>query len=332
MMNEAAKTKKRRPKIGYYEKPRDIAVMQTLWNYQIARESTLHKLCFPTIKNQRHVQGSLKRLVDEGYIGRRPSPIIQLSKSEFTDYYRHDGRQEMMYFIKPKGAVKIRKDQKDPQLKYIQNLSKTAIEYLNHRLDVSAIRACLELALVRIPEIALAVWYDENDRHEDGEFQLHDYVMVMDDKTERERRLPIRPDACFVLQDLKTDAQSLFFLEIDEGTESLRRRWRDKVMAYLHYYNQGFQERYQFNGEGYRVLTVCRSLSGKQPEKRKMSLTATTYNFGGRSQFWFAGFDQVMPDGIPTGEYFLADPIWLRARRKEIEQGVGAVLLDNLFV
>ncbi len=312
-------TTKQRPKIGIYITKRDTQAMQTLARLGLLRESTLHRLCFPTLKHQRHVHVKLKRLVDNGYISRRLLPIIR-SDREFIDF-THQERREAIYLLSEKGAGLLGQA-------YDPNQAKLKLQSLYHRLDITDIRACLELALQKTKDITLAVWYNENDKDEDG-FVLHDSVTIKDPHTNKQQKLSIRPDACFILEEEKTAKQALFFLEIDEGTESGRKRWKDKVSAYLAYWKEGFKERFEFKGQGFRVLTVNRSETGKEQHKRKANLVETTHKAGGRKQFWFASFDEVMPEGKVSGDHLLTSPIWKRVDKDLEEEEIS--LCDYLF-
>lgn len=312
--------KKRRPKIGVYITKRDRKVMETLLHYGLLRESTLHQLCFPTVKAQRHVQGKLKRLVEYQYVGRRFLPIVHRDNREFIDY-THQARRDTVYFLGPKGAEFLNQP-------YDPRLAQVKLNYLHHRLDIADIRACLELALEKARGVTLSVWYNENDKDEEGHFILHDHVIIRDLETKRQR-LSIRPDACFVLKDERTGKQDLFFLEVDEGTESGRKRWKDKIRGYRAYGQEGFDERYEFDGKGFRVLTINRSETGKEQGKRKANLVEVTHKTGGRKQFWFATFDQVMPEGRVIGDHILNSPIWKRVDKKKMEEELK--LSDYLF-
>ncbi len=307
-----------RAKTGLYITQRDQAVMSTLARYQLLREATLHALCFPTVAHQRHVQAILKRLSDHGYIGRRFLPPVHRINTEYLDY-THQDRGGALYFLLPAGGVIIGRTAKPA-------VAKINLPFLHHRLDIADIRACLELALRSFSEggrLELAHWIDEHEKDEAGVMLLADRVTFKDEATGRTERISIRPDACFILRDQALVRRSLgeggtgqeecFFVEVDEGTESVRRRWRNKVLAYRAYARQGFKERFVFQGQGFRVLTITRTPTGREQGKRKANLVAATAQAGGRKQFYFATFDQLMPEGRPTGAHILHSPIWQRA-------------------
>ena len=331
-MPKTSKTKPRqRPKTGPRITKRDQMIMESLHRLGLAREACLHALHFPEVRHQRTVQATLKRLADTGYIGRRFLPPVHRLNDTFIDYSRQD-QSGAVYFLDRVGADLINRP-------YNPNAAKVRLNFLNHRLDIADIRTCFELAIQKAQGITLARWMDENEKDEDGRFILHDRVTVEDPDTGNKRRLPVRPDACFILEEERTRKQELFFLECDEGTESGRKRWRDKVMAYRSYSRQGFADRYHFNGRGFRILTITRTPSGKDQDKRAATLLENTLAAGGRKQFWFATFAQTMPEGRPTGSTILHSPICQRAepgrltvtKGKASDQCPCLALVEHLF-
>jgi len=317
------KLKRRRAKTGPIITPRDQRIFDTLHSYGLVREATLHALHFEGVKHQRTVQATLKRLADAGYIGRRFLPPVHRLNDTFIDYSRQD-QSGAIYFLDRVGANFIGRS-------FNPAVAKVKINYLNHKLDIADIRACFELALRKDRETTCARWFDENEKDDQGRFILHDRVIVEDPKTGDKRKLPIRPDACLLLQEEKTSKQEVLFLECDEGTESGKKRWRDKVTAYRRYARQGFADRYNFNGQGFRVITITRTPSGKNQEKRAATLLENTLIAGGRKQFWISTFSLAMPQGRPTGNQVLSSPIWQRAQTKTLAEYSSLALSDYLF-
>ena len=298
------------------------------------RESTLHRLCFPTVAHQRKAQARLKQLCEEGYINRRFPPIVHPDNKGIIDYI-HQDRRQVIYWVERRGAEELLSDpppddKRQERLRSIQNLSEWSEYRLNHWLDLSDIRACLELAIEQTPGVHLAAWYDERDKNEQG-LILQAKVKIPYGETGRERPFTLCSDAGFILEDGHSPKQEFFFIEIDEGSESARKRWQDKALAYQAYLEHGFEGDFDFEGEEFRVLTITRSYAGKDQAKRRDSLLKATLRAGGRGRFWFTTFDQVMPGGVVTGEHFLTGKIWQRAREQEMKQQTALALRDYLF-
>ena len=85
--------------------------------------------------------------------------------------------------------------------------------------------------------------------------ELHDTVTV--DMVDGQRRLPVRPDAFFSLEDSRRSAganRAHFFLEADRSTET-QARFTEKIKAYWHYLQQGLhKEKHKI--KSFRVLTI----------------------------------------------------------------------------
>lgn len=328
--------KKNRPKIGLYWMERDDEVIKTLWRYRIARESTLHTRCFPTVAHQRKAQGRLLQLCEEKYLNRYRPPTIRRDNQDSLGSPQRN-LQQMVYWVERRGVEKVLNsgrawnEAQQDKIRSTRRLfrrweSRGEPPNLTHPLDIVDVRACLEMALEQTSDLLLPAWYEEG-------MALRFKVTIPYPETGKERSFTLCPDACFVLQDGTTKQQSLFFLEVDEGSETDPKRWRDKVLSYIAFWKQGgFKDSFEFSGDGYRVLTVCRDETDREQWKRKLKLLKATFRAGGRGQFWFATFDEVMPGNVVTGEHFLTGKIWQRAREQEIKQKVALALRDHLFL
>ena len=82
-----------RPKIGLYHTKRDLQALAAVHRLKQVRESALHALCYPTVRHQKNVQASLKRLVDARYLLRRLPPVTRNASQEFTEFTHHDRRE-----------------------------------------------------------------------------------------------------------------------------------------------------------------------------------------------------------------------------------------------
>jgi hypothetical protein len=85
--------------------------------------------------------------------------------------------------------------------------------------------------------------------------ELFDSVVVRD--SEGGKKLPVRPDAFFTLEDNRRDEEwnrFYFFLEIDRSTMP-HKSFKEKILAYWHYREQGLHAK-KWGIKGFRVLTV----------------------------------------------------------------------------
>lgn len=118
--------------------------------------------------------------------------------------------------------------------------------FIKHAQMIAGVHTTLLLASTA-STIKLVEWKEGQE--------LFDSVMVQE-KGGR-RRLPVRPDGFFILQDTERPPERNklpFFLEADRSTTT-HARFMEKVMAYWEYLNQGrYAQRY--NRKFFRVVTV----------------------------------------------------------------------------
>lgn len=117
--------------------------------------------------------------------------------------------------------------------------------FRNHELMLSDIHVSLVLAS-RGSSIKLALW-------KQGRGELKDSVTVFEE--EEQKKLPVEPDAFFVLEDTRRPASpAAFFLEADRSTTT-NQRFKKKIRAYQAYFKQGLHtEKYGIRSA--RVLTI----------------------------------------------------------------------------
>jgi hypothetical protein len=300
---------------------RHSQVLQALQRYGLLRERTLHRLYFSAIAEQRNVHDKLDLYRKRGLIGRKDKPTFRGSPESFS--FVHLDRLDHIYYLGEQGAPLIGATY-DRRYYDIQDPL-----HVYHRIDIQEVRICLELALQETRHITLAHWVNEHDQDENKKPLLYYKTSAVDPTTGK--KLSLRPDAAFILHDEKTDKEDFFFLEVDEGREDLSDRWKKKILAYRAYAASDFAHDWQFNGKGFRVLTINRSQTGKQPSIRKANLLTTTFQRGGRKQFWFATFDELMPDDQVSGAHILQDLIWQRAETADANECPPLRLTDYLF-
>jgi hypothetical protein len=88
--------------------------------------------------------------------------------------------------------------------------------------------------------------------------ELYDSVIAVDSRGSS--RLPVRPDAFFILEDLQRPEggrRANYALEADRSTTS-HARFQEKIRAYWAYIEQGLHEK-KYRVKGFRVLTVTLS-------------------------------------------------------------------------
>lgn len=118
--------------------------------------------------------------------------------------------------------------------------------FLKHLLMISDIHTALEIA-TRESHIKLIHWKQGKE--------LNDSVVIHEDGVKQ--KLPIQPDAFFILQDTARPEgknKSYFFLEADRSTTT-HQRFQRKIKAYWNYFQQGGHKK-KHNIEIFRVVTI----------------------------------------------------------------------------
>jgi hypothetical protein len=285
--------------VRVYLKDKDRELIQAVARYRFVQTSTLRQFFFKGTPRSTAL-GRLTRLFHGHYLDRLEIPRTTAEPA-----------RDFVYCLGPKGAELLGLKETDdwkPKHNRVQLL------FLQHRLDLTQFRVSLEAACgERWEEVKLTQWVDEKDKHQ-GEIILK--FKVPDPKARTPgKKLIVKPDSAFILthfgaQDKARD-QSLWFLEIDRGTESSR-VFEDKVRGYITYDLRVRQrlERLPFKirGGGFRVATVTTS------KTRRDNLIKLTHQYGdrlkgGRKQFWFATLEDITPERI-------LDKIWRRVDQK----------------
>jgi hypothetical protein len=118
--------------------------------------------------------------------------------------------------------------------------------FLKHALMIVDIHTSLLLA-TRNTHVNLIRWREGQE--------LYDSIKV--NEAGKQRRLPVRPDGLFTLQDSNRpdDRNRLHFtLEADRSTTT-QTRFKDKIVAYWNYLQSGRQEQ-KYGTKNFRVVTV----------------------------------------------------------------------------
>lgn len=121
--------------------------------------------------------------------------------------------------------------------------------FLDHLISVKDIQVML-IALARGTSLRIERWSEGAE--------LYDSIVIPGE----EQRIPVRPDALFVLQDAsRPEGKNTmsFVLEADRSTES-HERIRTKIRGYLAYADQGrAREKWRLASKYFRVLVVTRT-------------------------------------------------------------------------
>lgn len=183
--------------------------------------------------------------------------------------------------------------------------------FLKHALMLTDIHTTLELAS-RESSIKLVEWREGKE--------LYDSVSVMT-KGEKEK-LPVRPDAYFVLQDTRQpEGRNIadFFLEADRSTTT-NKRFQRKIKGYSNYFKQKLHTK-KYGIRSARVITVtltderalnlCKAARDVLPtQERKFYYFASMKHFSFESPEHILDEIFISPQSLDTGkQHHLIQPL-----------------------
>ncbi len=235
---------------------RDKAIILSVYENRFLQRDQIQRIFFPDVSipacNMR-----LKKLYEHRFLDRLIRPVVV-------------GSNQIVYALHQRGAdiVSAVLNIERQGVNWKRDHNRVEFLFMDHTLSVSEFKINLDLALAEEYSTELLFYSRESKG----------LMARLPDPDRKKKHLIVNPDAFF---GLKTEAgNSYFFLEIDMGTESLK-RFAEKVTAYKKYWKTGkYHKDYEFNH--FRVLTVAES------KKRLSNLIKVTGNAGGNNMFVFA--------------------------------------------
>lgn len=224
--------------------------------------------------------------------------LLKLVQNRYLSVIRRPQQKHIYALARAALPVLVEQGRADPEI-LTQRLWTHELKplFLNHETMLVDIHVMLTLA-GRNRELRPVAWKEGAE--------LHDSVMVS--LPDGIRRLPIRPDAFFTLEDSQRPAEknkARFFLEADRSTTT-QARFSDKIRAYWHYLEQGLHTK-KFGIKRFRVLTI--TLTNERAENL-CQLAASILPERARKYFLFASLKQFSLEN--PGPIF--DSVYLSSR------------------
>ena len=268
---------------------RDVAILEALNNYRYMRTGQIHRLLFSGNSSMQSARRRLKYLYHHKFVG-RVVPYVQIGS----------GMPETAYFLDRAGVDYLKG--LDRPVKLWRKASKVKHQFLQHAIDLSEFRLSLETALTGHQHLSLDTFIaDFEVKSETKGRELYKLYSELIHSSNRQSYV-IYPDALVILkwEDDNSSEKSLYFVEIDRGTEGLE-RIREKVIGYSLYANQGIYKKYgNFSSKNpFRVLFQTNS------EKRVKNIRAALVDQENSSLVWVTDNSKVNPDSL------LYNPIWI---------------------
>lgn len=274
--------------------PRDIEIIQWVNRCRYVRSSQIKSLLFADCKNLDTTHRRLKFLFHNGYLG-RVTPYVKMG----------DGTSEIAYYVDRKG-VEVLESQGEEVL-FRVNPKKTQVGYqlLEHTLALAQFRIQLELALKDHPSVTIHRF--THDFELKGQTQeaigrnrhkLYDEVLHPATK----ESFIVYPDGLFILkatvsneQGELEEAQRLFFVEIDMGTEG-HTVIKDKVTGFALYREQNIFKKWgKFDSFFVLIATTT-------PERAK-NIRHHLTSVDGTKLVWVSDAETIKKQGILA-------PVW----------------------
>lgn len=266
---------------------RDTEILRAVARYRYLRTGQIHRLLFAPAGAQM-ARRRLRHLASDS--------CRYLGKAEFV-LQTEGAPYEIAYFLAPPGIRYLAELGESPPEYALERQGRVRHRFLEHALALSEFRLKLELALRALPALSL--------RRFVADFEVKEHMKAAAGKERFKlyyafpsgpaRRAVVYPDAMAIIAaGEEADAeQRLFFLEIDQGTES-HAVIREKVFAYHLYREAGvFRKFGDFNR--FRVLFQTHS------EKRLRLLRETLAEVKGGELVWLAAAPAINEETILTG-------------------------------
>jgi len=214
---------------GFILVPGDIEMFKLIYEYRLLRAEHISAL---TDRSEKRVHRRLHKLIETGYL-----KSIRLPQ------------QKHIYGLSKKATVVLIEEGLGNAELLSQRIRIHELKelFLKHEMMIVDLHVILTLA-THESTFRLIAWREGRE--------LFDYVSITDHQGVR--KLPVRPDAFFTLEDSRRPqgaSRASFFLEADRSTAT-QTRFKEKISAYWHYLEQGLYTK-KFDSKGFRVLTVA---------------------------------------------------------------------------
>lgn len=206
----------------------DIDIFKLIYDYRFLRTEHISAL---TNRSAKRVHRRLFKLIEAGYL-----KSIRLPQ------------QKHIYGLGKKATIVLVEEGigKPELLSERLRIHELKELFLKHEMMIVDLHVILALA-TRESTFRLIAWREGRE--------LFDYVLIADHHGLK--KLPVRPDAFFTLEDSRRPEganRATFFFEADRSTET-QTRFKEKISAYWHYLEQGLHAK-KFGIKSFRVITV----------------------------------------------------------------------------
>jgi hypothetical protein len=285
---------------------RDMRVIDSVHRYRVLDRNQVERLYFasPGMNTNQAIE-RLKFLYEHGYLERlyRPQYPPQVQSIHLANT-----RRGPVYRLAAGGAKLLAEERGLPmrQFNYWRNSddrdsqrSLITDQFIEHMVTLADIRIAVEHAAI-VAGGTIEIWRDEVELRR---MQTWDTIVV-EPAPKSKSCVKVTPDGYFVLT-TAGGQRGYFFIEADRGTESIKERWRQKLLGYKGMLSTGiFHKRYGAHpGTAFRVLVTTPTIW------RAQNIHAATTRYGAAE---LASLFLCAPISDVTSKDALRAPIWLR--------------------
>lgn len=259
-----------------------IAVLYQLQKKGVLTPSQVYKLVYSHNTSKRNTERSLKSLKDQNLIDCHPY------------FMGNKGRMESVYFLTKKGFSYLQDCQipefEEEEFSYKQ-APMTIANYVHRRATTDFwIQLEQETNKSNAYEIIEAVpeWLQYNNEN----------IVMRFGSLKHEKQLTLKPDFTFIVRNLETFIESLFFVEVDMSTETIigKKSLESRFYKYQQAFSQlAFQNinPYFRHFSGARILLVTNSTTRAKSILQKIKIHADL-----QQAFIISTFEEVKQRGI----------------------------------
>jgi hypothetical protein len=196
---------------------KNVLVLEKLARYYVLTRKMIQEMCFPHVRSSRSVCERLRKLKKEGFISQADMQIVLSGQSASPVYYPNKKTaQTLAAFYGNDSFLNIYT--KPP-----------ASRLLFHWVEIAKTHYLVDQAVEASEAIELVQWYNEwevinkDTPNKNLHFTIHSVLR-------QEPTIVCQPDAAFLLE--CGGHRKVFYVEVDRGTDSIRRIARKKPAGY----------------------------------------------------------------------------------------------------
>ncbi|MEL7499519.1 MAG: replication-relaxation family protein [Planctomycetota bacterium] len=264
---------------------KNLLVLNTLAQYYVLTRKMIQEMCFPHVRSSRSVCERLRKLKNEGYISQVNMRVVLDGQSASPVYHPNKKTAETLAAF----------HDDDRYLNIFTHPPSTRL--LFHWIEIAKTHYVVDRAVESSDLIQMPTWYNEWEvinkdvPNKKIHYTIHSVLR-------KQPSVTCQPDAAFLLS--CGSARKVFYVEVDRGTDSIRRIASKKPPGYA---MMETQERFikhfpQTNLKSFSVLFLTTT------EYRRDELLKRAKDIDGKHLWKFATRREVDSDS------FFFKPVW----------------------